>query len=1113
MPTVMIASNPVDGESWQAHYPHHAGEFLRDYFQGKWPGTARVYADHVSLDRDVTPRSEADIDALESHKLLWVVVYPATGVEVAIGIGVVALAASIAAIRLIPDVKEIKTARERQGTELGGGSPNNTISDRANRARPEQRIPDIYGTVRSIPDVVMAPYSVYDNHREQKIEYYCIGRGEYFVQDPRDGDSLIANLPDAAFHVFGPGSAPTGAGPFTGDILAIGPDIDEPVRNVYEIAAVNGQTLNPVNAKTTYGAAKIPDLNAKVTQQNFFSYYRGMGIQHTSPTLGIIHMPFSRNAAEVTDRLAVGDTLHIFLPTANMPLSSNPTPDLNTLADFSNAPTVSAISPATSSHVPVTISIPTALQTEWAKVPAYISGLSVAGAIPSTFNAVFCEITNRDGWEVGEFFVDFEHPLGSSNHAFICNFVAPNGFYLDDGVTFQPDSCQIEVLITPADELGAPDGATETFTGTLVGAVVTDGQRAVTVVCEPTFSGRALIKARKKTRRRRKHELPDFVEDTLYGGETSFAGRIVDEVKWVSAYYVSEPPNGSFGNVTTVYTKTTQNETVTRLRQRELSMTATRMIRTWNGSTFAGPVAANSDAENVLFEILTDPNLGNRDNSEIDFPGIAAAFESVRDYFDSSVDSDIPTSIDVTFDDLNLSTEEMLQAVANSGFGQIYRQGNLISARADIDTADSVLAFNMRNVLPGSQKITHAFGPPSENDSVEVEYVDIEDNSIQTVKVPLVGTTRSPRQIKVVGIRGKPKALMHAYRGYNRMLHQRQSLEMETTQEAGILLVKDRILCADLTHLDEFQGEVLEVVGNDLRLSQPVPLPFASDYIMFLQHTSGVVEGIPISEPPSPSRFHVTLDAAPSETLNPYAASGVPTIYNIVAVDEAMPFAYQVASVSAQSNMVFNVEAINYSHMYYNGDSLDAWFGSTVSTDLGTFDRVYTVTGGSIGSTTGPDGKAWMDLTTSVSVARTPLTFPVDTLSTSSSYTLACWVVKDGGSGGIQYIADVDGAASTFFGWSGTTYFAGHGGSPQVSAGSFPVDEKHHVCVVYDASADTLRLFLDGVLVDSATSVPAPTSAAGYRYLSGYIGLARDLQRFRRALSDEAVMELFLKTS
>jgi hypothetical protein len=71
-------------------------------------------------------------------------------------------------------------------------SPNNQLSDRQNRVRIMERVPDVFGTVRSIPDLMMPTYFKYINHAKVEYGYYCITRGYADVTDVRWGEDLRA---------------------------------------------------------------------------------------------------------------------------------------------------------------------------------------------------------------------------------------------------------------------------------------------------------------------------------------------------------------------------------------------------------------------------------------------------------------------------------------------------------------------------------------------------------------------------------------------------------------------------------------------------------------------------------------------------------------------------------------------------------------------------------------------------------------------------------------------------------------------------------------------------------------------------------------------------------
>jgi hypothetical protein len=1122
----MTTSNPLDATAWERHEVEHVGQFLMEHFEGAWPETARLYDGTIDKEHDVTPAQvEGEVPESEVERLeeldgpVWCVVYPGTGIEVAVAISAVALIASVAAILLIPDIPSIKSPKER--SSLAEGSPNNSLSARANQARPEQRVPHIYGTVKSIPDSIMVPYITYEDHTQVETGYYCIGVSEFEATAPntRDGATRIDQVPESSCHVYGPGQAPTGTGPFTGPVLAIGPSIADPVLNVFQIDAVNGQSIEPFNSKRVYGAAKFSNQDGSYTNsagaidyQNFFTT---MAITFVNSTTGTFHLPWLKNQQYIEDRIKVGDRLFLFAQT--LLASSAPIPNLqtSTVEPFTNAVTVVSMTPdAVFDRMNVTVSIPAALTTEWNKVPAYRAGLTLLAQQTTVggFDCPFFEVTPLTDLYIGPFFVDFEHDVGTTGQAVICNFVAANGLYMDDGVVLQVPDCRIGVEIAPADTAGVITGAWQVQTTDLIGSDVTDGQRAITLRFAPSFAGRFLIRARRVSSRQRRAELPTFVEAVNYPdatqtppGQRAYTGRINDEVRWTHCYSVSIPPNISFGDVTTVHTRTVASNGASKIRERELNLVVTRKINTWNGATFAGPSAANANAENVLFSIMKDSTIGNRTDAEIDFVGIAAAMSTVRSYFNNST---LGTLVSYTFDDFNTSFEETVTAIATMAFCTIYRQGNVLKCKPEIETDLAGVAFNHRNILPSTQKIQHTFGSTTENDCTEVDYFDPRDDSITHVRWPLFGSFVSPRTVQVIGLRTRVQAIWHAARAYQKMVFQRQSLEMKCTQEAGSVLTRDRILVADVTLLSKQSGHVVEVSGLSLRLSQPPSMPGPGAYTMFLNHPDNTVEGIAVTG--GAGAFDVTLAGAPAVAIITDSTLGLPTIYTIVKDDESMPFAYLCSEQSAESNMVFNVNAVNYSNMYYLYDGMALWVQKQGPRDEGPNEHTLTV---DHSFSTFSDPVRGTMLVADGSNSFNVLVGPghTDIIDITKDYAVACWINHTSDTGSTE-IATTSDNTTRFFGFFDNLLSGGHNGGAFEVQAACPTATTLHVGINYRISDGRMGLFINGALVSVATGVAAPTTPLALKYMRIFKGRFDNLMVWRRYVSDRAMMEICLKT-
>lgn len=123
-------------------------------------------------------------------------------------------------------------------------SPNNALGARENQVRLLERVEDIYGTVKSIPSLMMPTYKKYKGHRAFEYGYYCAGRGYLAIAELSDGDTLIADITGASAAVYDPFTSPnSGHAP----VLQIGDAIIDDILTVRRMIEVDGITLKAPN--------------------------------------------------------------------------------------------------------------------------------------------------------------------------------------------------------------------------------------------------------------------------------------------------------------------------------------------------------------------------------------------------------------------------------------------------------------------------------------------------------------------------------------------------------------------------------------------------------------------------------------------------------------------------------------------------------------------------------------------------------------------------------------------------------------------------------------------------------------------------------------------------
>lgn len=342
----------------------------------------------------------------------------------------------------------------------------------------------------------------------------------------------------------------------------------------------------------------------------------------------------------------------------------------------------------------------------------------------------------------------------------------------------------------------------------------------------------------------------------------------------------------------------------------------------------AGPdiITGSTNAADILCQMALDPYIGGRTESEINRTAIQAvlgAAGEVETYFGT----DLCTQFSYAFDDAKMSFEEMAAQVCQAVFCVAYRLGNVLSVKFEKETTDSLLLFNHRNKLPGSETRTVKFGTTTENDGIELTYVEPNAPNAQnidsayTLYFPEDQSAVAAKKITAIGVRNRVQAWMLGWRMYQKLRYQNTVTQFDATSEAALAVISDRILVADNTRSDTQDGEVLAQSGLELTLSQPVTFETSSpapSYTIFLQAYDGTVEAIAIT--PGSADNKVVLAQAPAVALVVDAAKYARTIYMIVAdTDEALT-AFLLQEKDAKDGGVYSLKAVNYDARYYDHD-------------------------------------------------------------------------------------------------------------------------------------------------------------------------------------------------
>lgn len=203
----------------------------------------KIYIDEIGDDTDVTE----DFDALQEDATFYVVESPGGGIVNKTWFKV--FFDPLGVTKQIMNIINPSQAQPGPGNQQGA-SPNNSLTDRTNKARPYQRTYDICGTVQCIPNDLMTVYRKYDtNGNVIEFGYYDVGRGplDTPASGITDGDTRLSEITGSSAAVYGPFTSPNSGAPQT----MVGNPITEGLYVTASSNEVDGAELKAANDLTS----------------------------------------------------------------------------------------------------------------------------------------------------------------------------------------------------------------------------------------------------------------------------------------------------------------------------------------------------------------------------------------------------------------------------------------------------------------------------------------------------------------------------------------------------------------------------------------------------------------------------------------------------------------------------------------------------------------------------------------------------------------------------------------------------------------------------------------------------------------------------------------------
>lgn len=824
----------------------------------------RIYIGSIGDDTEVTE----DFERLQLDAEYFVIESPGGGAVGAVFSFVGKILNPILKLLMPSQKTSVSAGLSNQQAE----SPNNSLTDRTNKARPYERTYDICGTVQSIPSILMTNYQLYNSAgRVIEYGYYDVGRGPLATPASgiTDGDTLLSEISGSSAAVYSPYTSPnSGDAPQT----LVGDPITEPLFITYASNEIDGATLKAPN-----------DINANLNNVAATARRNGSTGTITDPT----------GDAAFEDFIEVGD-LATFTHIIADPDSSA------TDYDLSGTYPVLAVS-----DVDITVDISanltpwTNMGTEGAEIPLLvIDNDSDPNAIIAPGDTYTASLT------------DWTSITIIKPERLLVNISADNGMYKDSGGSSKrPASVTAEVQYQLLDSANNPYGDIYAVRGTVSGR--SPDSTGVSIIADLPFASKVRVRARRVT-----------------DADFDFEGQVVDEIKYDALYGQIRDTTMHYGNRTTVHTARKQTARATSVKSPKLALIVTeKLYKYLGGGVFDTVLTENTQAVQSLIRLLNDPIVGGITLSAANMDKLIATQAEVESYFGSA----LAGQFCYTFDSYETTAQDIITTIAEAIFCSASRRGHNIYLDLERPRAGPEMVFTHRSKAPSGEKWTRQFNDKSAYDSLKFSYIDPDTNVKETIQIPESGGVKTDTYDSK-GIRNYQQAYWHAWRRYQRNSLNRVAVEFTALEEGALAVPGRPISVVKGSRVAPYDGYVISVNGLVVNLSQPVEFTPGEDHSLILKKRDGSVQSVGVTAGANPRQ--VVMLSAPAESI--YTGNdALKTEFSFGSDARHSAQMILVSTITPGSNRTVTITGYNYSDGYYEKDGVSP-FGRAFSTGFDT---------------------------------------------------------------------------------------------------------------------------------------------------------------------------------
>lgn len=941
-----IFTNPLDvSESETREYQCLLTEWLA--IREQYP-TARLYKDAICAQNDVTPKTKEQAWVLKDASGLYqVVCHAGDPGTIMIAAAILSVATAVYTYMNMP----------KPPKDFGGvnGSTNNSLAQRQNQHRVGGRVPDIYGIVKSILDLIAPVYRYYRNNIQVEECLLCIGTGYFDIKqaDIKEGETPVNTIEGASLSVYEPNQSLLSPTPQ----IKIGEAFDTVPLVTKQVSSIDGkQTLLSPNSNRLV-ADKVTVTSNTIGLQN--SYYV-FDKNEWDPVISGFLPAIGNVAVDPALYFNTGEKIIInglqFGAAQDEAISGNTDVDMTGVLTISSKKDIALVNNFKK------IRVSSLLVNDPARGQLDLSGEFAVSNITKSgsADAWFYEVTLADGFKD----VNSNYPLMTDNAVSVISAVLTDNtsnIDLDGTYTIANIADRKITLVNPASinpnwnrlgELTAQQisdfsdkkvsiaGTKDNYVGwyyagnkdsigMMLNFVAQNGiyqgdkakQVAIRVEYQMVVDGVPTGEIYKHgevmqgvannrnaiglTINKRLPQAGQFRFRVKRDNDNGNAADLIDDVTFESAYSYYESTKTAY-----------PLDTVVRLRRlaigsgtnaSELNMIVARRINTANG------FMATSNFADIVAAMATDSYIGRMQANEVDTSSLKAVSNEMMNYFGT----DKAAEFNYTFDDTNASYQEMIAFVAEVVFCNARRENGQHYFAFERQTANSLLLFNHRNMKPESLTVSEAFGIKDNHDGVELKWRNPDDNYAEAV-IKLPDSLRTNyKTIETRGVTNKAQAWFIANRTWNKLKYGRKAIEFGAYGEADLVTRMDRIAVVDSTVPILCAGEIEAQSNLILSLDYPLPSLDLNGLTIHLQLKNGVVDVIDIAS--IVDEYTVQLARIP---MQPLVVDGVThTTFAITKSNSSGFDAYLVEEKSASSMFESSITATKYDDRYYQNDT------------------------------------------------------------------------------------------------------------------------------------------------------------------------------------------------